>query len=552
MPTGHVLVSFDRFLGLGNSLNGEGIKIIDPMTFAFQDFTAAPGQGGTAGKLARVKPDRPSHLPSWVQGNDVLNLLPSGIIAAIRPATQQVGMLISLKSQLVSASRGGGWNVDNLNIFDTYTGRVSGFGGTILPEAAFYEGGDIAVYQDADFTDILVTGMGGGGGIPFAMRLRYMQGQLVNAKVLVSSIGTLPGGQVPPGIGVNDFGIVLTSMPVPHVPPGGVPNANTALSELIAFDVDFDSPGNAGRTPFQPFPYDPQAPTVATSGLLQSAGITTDAFGNFYIAPRQETNAANPLSGYYFVTNDVAHMVFQPYQVSSVMFPQRDVAVSPDLQYAYFTTTVAASSGANFQHQIIAAPIRPLPDLAFTVPSGWSDAAVVSTQQGTNSDATSISTSDEVYVDVSVANLGTAATIAPVNVGIFLDGQFLQDLTQVVNPPLTPNSLATAEDLNLGRLSAGPHKLEVVLLSNQPQWNGFNDKFVKEFTVSDATRPPNAQDDAASTDEDVPVDINVLANDTDPDGDTLTVTQIVSSPSNGQVAINASGTIRYTPNANYY
>ncbi|WP_428628510.1 Ig-like domain-containing protein [Sphingopyxis sp.] len=72
-------------------------------------------------------------------------------------------------------------------------------------------------------------------------------------------------------------------------------------------------------------------------------------------------------------------------------------------------------------------------------------------------------------------------------------------------------------------------------------------------TVTVVVRPVNdapvAIDDAATTDEDMPVTIRVLANDTDPDGDPLTV--VAGSAANGTVTINADGTITYTPNRNF-
>jgi hypothetical protein len=58
-------------------------------------------------------------------------------------------------------------------------------------------------------------------------------------------------------------------------------------------------------------------------------------------------------------------------------------------------------------------------------------------------------------------------------------------------------------------------------------------------------RPPVAVDDAATTAFATPVAINVLANDSDPDGDPLTISG-VTAPANGSVS--ASGaTITYTP-----
>jgi CSLREA domain-containing protein len=59
--------------------------------------------------------------------------------------------------------------------------------------------------------------------------------------------------------------------------------------------------------------------------------------------------------------------------------------------------------------------------------------------------------------------------------------------------------------------------------------------------------PPVAVDDDVTTDEDVAVIIDVLANDTDPDNkDELTVIQ-VGTPANGSVALNPDNTITYTP-----
>jgi VCBS repeat-containing protein len=63
-------------------------------------------------------------------------------------------------------------------------------------------------------------------------------------------------------------------------------------------------------------------------------------------------------------------------------------------------------------------------------------------------------------------------------------------------------------------------------------------------------RPPVAVDDTASTPEETPVTIDVLANDFDPDGDPLTVVA-VSVPANGTAVDNGDGTVTYTPNTNF-
>ncbi len=61
-----------------------------------------------------------------------------------------------------------------------------------------------------------------------------------------------------------------------------------------------------------------------------------------------------------------------------------------------------------------------------------------------------------------------------------------------------------------------------------------------------SNNPPIAENDASFTDFDVPVVINILANDSDPDGDAITVT-FISEPC-GMVTLNSDGlSVTYTP-----
>jgi hypothetical protein len=71
------------------------------------------------------------------------------------------------------------------------------------------------------------------------------------------------------------------------------------------------------------------------------------------------------------------------------------------------------------------------------------------------------------------------------------------------------------------------------------------------ITVNPVNDDPIARDDGETTDEDVPVIIDVLDNDIDIDGDTLTVVD-VTEPSSGNATINGDNTITYTPDADFY
>jgi dTDP-4-dehydrorhamnose 3,5-epimerase-like enzyme len=83
--------------------------------------------------------------------------------------------------------------------------------------------------------------------------------------------------------------------------------------------------------------------------------------------------------------------------------------------------------------------------------------------------------------------------------------------------------------------------------SSEDTTTGEDDNTTSEDTTN---HPPVATDDNATTDEDQNVTIDVLQNDSDIDGDTLTVS-IVTNPANGTIALNSDNTITYTPNSNY-
>ncbi|WP_139303251.1 cadherin-like domain-containing protein, partial [Neptunomonas phycophila] len=64
---------------------------------------------------------------------------------------------------------------------------------------------------------------------------------------------------------------------------------------------------------------------------------------------------------------------------------------------------------------------------------------------------------------------------------------------------------------------------------------------------------PDAIDDSFNGEEDVPYTMtanDLLGNDTDPDSDPLTITE-VSNPTNGTVVLNADGTVTFTPDENF-
>jgi VCBS repeat-containing protein len=70
---------------------------------------------------------------------------------------------------------------------------------------------------------------------------------------------------------------------------------------------------------------------------------------------------------------------------------------------------------------------------------------------------------------------------------------------------------------------------------------------VRVAPVNDA---PVTENDSATTAEDTPVTLNLLANDSDVDGDALSA-DVLSGPSHGRLSVNTDGSFTYTPDANY-
>jgi VCBS repeat-containing protein len=80
--------------------------------------------------------------------------------------------------------------------------------------------------------------------------------------------------------------------------------------------------------------------------------------------------------------------------------------------------------------------------------------------------------------------------------------------------------------------------------------NGGQDTARVTIKGNPVQNPPVAVDDYAKTEENTSVTISVLDNDTDPDNDDLTVTDVTNGQY-GTVVINNDNTITYTPNDNF-
>ena len=212
-------------------------------------------------------------------------------------------------------------------------------------------------------------------------------------------------------------------------------------------------------------------------------------------------------------------------------------------------TLVSVGTVANGTAIIEAGQIRYTPDAGFngadsvvyTVSdgNGWTDTATVSlTVDPVNDapaaadDAASVAEDGSVLVDVLANDTdadGDSLTL--VSVGTVANGTAIIEAGQI---RYTPDAGFNGADSVVYTVSDG---------------NGGTDTATVSLTVDPVNDAPAAVDDAASVAEDGSVLVNVLANDTDADGDSLTLVS-VGTPGNGTAIIEA-GQIRYTPDADF-
>jgi hypothetical protein len=117
-----------------------------------------------------------------------------------------------------------------------------------------------------------------------------------------------------------------------------------------------------------------------------------------------------------------------------------------------------------------------------------------------------------------------------------------------VTPTISPRGTLAYTTSEIG---VGTATVTVVLQDSGGTENGGQDSSAPQtFTIALTNQAPEATDDEASTLHNMPVSIDVLGNDTDPDGDTVALDS-VSDPANGAVSVGDDGLVTYTPDEGF-
>jgi Tfp pilus tip-associated adhesin PilY1 len=288
---------------------------------------------------------------------------------------------------------------------------------------------------------------------------------------------------------------------------------------------------------------------------------TADASANFYIqytnvdddppAPVDDTATTDEDAPVTIVVldNDV-EFDGQPLGVFGIDTPPSSggVVVNPDDTITY--TPAANSNGTDaFSYSVTDGTTAPVSGTKVTVDvNPVNDAptvASVPTPVTVDEDQTLSVDLSAVFADVDVPNEGDSITISVVGSD---------------NPSLLP-----VGDQVTGNLGGTLNAFDGVDLTLQPQPDqngsaqltiqakdaaGASVQTTLNVTVDPVDDPPRPQTDSDATPEDTPIDIAVLANDVEVDGQALTVTAATGA-SNGTLTVNADNTVNYAPDADF-
>ncbi|MFN8283154.1 MAG: Ig-like domain-containing protein [Chitinophagales bacterium] len=231
-----------------------------------------------------------------------------------------------------------------------------------------------------------------------------------------------------------------------------------------------------------------------------------------------------------------------------------------------YTINNIPATGANFPLLLstTAGTVGSLPPTA-GINSGWSNTSPV--QRTVSTSGISISGLDfGILQNVPTANRDLATTLedAPVTISVLTNDTFGPDGAGTGAITITDNANHGSAIVNDSGTPNDPTDDQIVYTPNANyngndtliyqicDANGDCDTAVVYITINPVNDPPVAVRDLSSTNEDTPVTIPILTNDTDIDGgiDNTSVT-ITDQPNHGSVIVNPGGTITYTPNPNY-
>ncbi|WP_197465357.1 Ig-like domain-containing protein [Marinomonas sp. TW1] len=195
--------------------------------------------------------------------------------------------------------------------------------------------------------------------------------------------------------------------------------------------------------------------------------------------------------------------------------------------------------------------------LVFTPAADFNGEAIITytVEDGNgNSDTATVTVTVNAVQDAPTGNNDTATTDedTPVTIDVLANDTDPDGDTLTLSSPSVPANQGTVAivDGKLVFTPAADFNGEAIITYTVEDGNGNSDTATVTVTVNAVQDAPTGNNDTATTDEDTPVTIDVLANDTDPDGDTLTLSSPSVPANQGTVAI-VDGKLVFTPAADF-
>ena len=357
----------------------------------------------------------------------------------------------------------------------------------------------------------------------------------------------------------NDRGTVTVTVTVSNTAPVAFADTGSTLKDVaVTIDVlanDTDADGSDTHTVTNlSTPSNGTASVNGDNTVLYTPGSGFTGIATFTYTANDGTEDSNSAT----VTVTVSAANTAPVAVADAASTETDVAVTINVLSNDTDVDSDTLSVTNLTQPSNGTAAMSGDNVLYTPSSGWTgtDTFTYTANDGTedSSSATVTVTVAAAGVPVAVNDTGAGAENANnININVLSndtdsDGGSLTitNLTQPSNGSVaikpqnntvnyTPNSGFTGVDTFTYTANDGTSDSSVVTVT---------------VTVAAANNAPVAVNDTASTVEDVAVNISVLANDTDADGDSLTVANL-TQPTNGSVTVSSNNKVDYTPNSGF-
>ena len=395
---------------------------------------------------------------------------------------------------------------------------------TIAGVVGTFNAGDTATVPGVGTLTIGAT-----GGYTFTPVAGY------NGTVPVATYTVNDGSGQPNATAQNTLSLTVTS--VNDAPEGG----NSTVTTLEDTPVSLNA-GNFGFTD----PNDTSAnalqsviiTTLPTAGTLKLNGVNVTAGQVITAANLANLTFTPPLNGF---GTAISSMTFQVVDNGGTANGGQNTDQSPNTMTFDVTSVNDAPAGADKTVTINE-------DQAYLVTAadfGFTDANDSPANNLANIIITALppSTQGVYLLNGNPVSLGDVISAADINSGLF-----------------TFNPAANLNGSNLGALG---FKVQDDGGTTNGGVNTDPTANTLRFNITSINDIPVATDDNVTTNEDTPATLNLLGNDTDADGDTLSIksingvaitpgtAQTITVP-NGQVNVSAAGVVTFVPNPNYF